>query len=77
MILEIRLLSLRNANEQFLETERFTYKKYIAATKLAKTKRVKLINQKEFTAVTWDKKAKAFMVYIAALLAMSIIKYKS
>ena len=61
-------LALSNANIQFAEKE-LTWRSYTAAEALSTTKRVELIDKKEFAKAALDEESKTFVVHVAALKA--------
>lgn len=69
-------LSLSNADVQFAETEKLTWRNHSAATALFTRKNVKFIDKKKFVAAVLDKKDKIFVIYLAALLAIIIYPNK-
>lgn len=73
VILEILFLIFYNANIQFAE-KKLKCKRYIIAKALFITQKVEFINKKEFTTVILNENTKTFMIYIATLLATSIIQ---
>lgn len=68
MVLGMPLLTLSNANILFLEQE-FTWRSYITTKALLTTKKVELINKKEFSKVALDRNFETFVVYVATLKA--------
>ena len=68
VVLGMPFLTLRNANIQFPEKE-FTWKSYTTAKALPTTKRVKLIDKKEFVKAAPDENSETFLVHVAALEA--------
>ena len=66
VILGMRFLTLSNVDIKFVEKE-LTWRSYIIAKALPTTKRVELINKKEFTKAALDEKSKTFVVYVAFL----------
>ena len=64
-------LIFSDANIQFGEKE-FEWKSYITAKVLPTTKKVELINKREFAIATLDKNTE-FVIYIATLLVAPII----
>ena len=61
-------LIFSNANVSFLEQE-FTWRSYITAKTLPTTKKVELINKKEFAKAALDENFETFVVYVATLEA--------
>lgn len=72
MILEMPFLSLSNVDIWFAETNDFIWSKYSTTEGLPTTKRVEVIDKKEFTKTVLDENAKIFVVYVTALLALLI-----
>ena len=62
-------LTFSNANIQFAEKE-LIWRFYTTAEALPITKRVELIDKKEFVNVALDKNSKTFLVHVAALEAL-------
>lgn len=72
IVFEILFLTFSNANIQFAEGN-LTWKTYTAVEALFTTKKIQIINQKEFVKVALDPNQKAFIVHIAAFtLKMTI-----
>ena len=65
VVLRMPFLTLSNANIQFAQ-KKLTWKSYITAKALSTTKRVEIINKKEFTKAALDKNVKAFVVRVAS-----------
>ena len=68
MILRMPFLIFSNKNIHFAK-KKLTWRSYIAAKALPITKRIELINKKEFAKTALDEKLKTFVVYIAPLKA--------
>ena len=68
LILGILFPTFSNANLQFVEKE-LKKRNYTTAEILPITKRVELINKKEFAAVALEENAKTFVVYVPTLSA--------
>ena len=66
VVLNMPFLTLSIANVQFVKKE-LTWRSYTTAEALPTTKRVELINKKEFAKVALDKNSKSFVVYVASL----------
>ena len=64
-------LTLSNADIKFAQKE-LTWRFYIAAEALPTTKRVEIIDKKEFTKVALNKYIQAFVVHVTSLLTMVI-----
>ena len=69
VVLGMPFLALSNADIQFAEKE-LTWRSYTAAEALPTTKRVELIDKKEFAKTSLDEKSETFVVHIAALKAL-------
>ena len=61
-------LTLSNSDIQFAE-KKLTWRSYTAAEALPTTKRVELINKKEFAKAALDEESETFVVHVAALEA--------
>ena len=61
-------LTFSNADIQFAEKE-LIWRSYTSAKALSITKRIELIDKKEFAKAALDKESKTFVVYVAALKA--------
>lgn len=72
IIFGILFLLLSNVNVQFVEIEGLTWRNHNAVTIPLTIKNVKLIKKGEFAVAIVDKKAKTFVVHLAALQATSI-----
>lgn len=68
VVLEISFLIFSNANIQFIE-KKLIWRSYIAAKALLTTKRVELIDRKDFATIILDENKEIFILYIATLLA--------
>ena len=66
VVLGMPFLTLSNADVQFVEKE-LTWRSYTTAEALSTTKRVELINKKEFAKAALDKKSETFVVHVASL----------
>ena len=66
VILGMPFFTLSNADVQFVEKE-LTWRTYTTAKALPTTKRVELINKKEFAKVALDEKSETFVIHIASL----------
>ena len=66
--LEMPFLTLSNAEIQFAKKE-LTWRSYTAAEALPTTKRIELINKKEFAKAVLDEESETFMVHVTALKA--------
>lgn len=68
VILEMPFLALSNADIQFLK-KKLTWRSYTIAEALPTTKRVELINKKEFVKAALDEELNTFVVHVEALEA--------
>ena len=66
VILGMLFLTLNNIDVQFVE-KKLTWRSYTTFEALPTTKRIELINKKEFAKVAFDEKSKTFVVYVASL----------
>ena len=66
VVLGMLFLTLSNADVQFVEKE-LTWRTYTTAKSLPTTKRVELINKKEFVKAVLDENSKTFVVYVTSL----------
>ena len=66
VVLGMPFLALSNADVQFIEKE-LTWRAYTTAKALLTTKRVELIDKKEFAKVALDENFETFVVYVASL----------
>ena len=69
VVVEMPFFTLSNADIQFAR-KKLTWRSYTTAEALLTTKRVELINKKEFAKVALDKESETFVVYVAALEAL-------
>ena len=69
VVLKIFFLILNNANIQLIKTE-LNWSSYTTTEALLTTKRVKLIDKKEFAKTALDKEFKLFVIHIAGLEAL-------
>ncbi len=72
IVLEMPFLSLRNANVEFAELGKLTWRLYITTKALPTTSQVKLIDKRKFTKATLDENSETFLVYVATLEATTI-----
>lgn len=70
MVLGKYFFTLSNVDMQFVE-KKIGWKSYITSEILPTTKRVELINMREFAAPAIDENTKRFMVYVATLSTTS------
>ncbi len=68
VVLGMPFLSLSNADFQF-SAEELTWRSYTATEALPTTRRVKLIDKKEFAKAALDENSETFVVHVAALEA--------
>ena len=66
VVLGMPFLTLSNADVQFIEKE-LTWRTYSTAEALPTTKRVELINKKEFAKAALDENSETFVVHVASL----------
>ena len=66
VVLGMPFLTLSNADVQFVEKE-LTWRSYTTAEALPTTKRVELINKKEFAKAALDEKSETFVVHVVSL----------
>ena len=66
VVLGMPFLTFSNADVQFLEKE-LTWRSYTTAEALPTTKRVELINKKEFAKAALDEKSETFVVHVISL----------
>ena len=66
VVLDMPFLTLSNADVQFVEKE-LTWRSYTTAEALPTTKRVELIDKKEFAKAALDENSETFVVYVASL----------
>lgn len=64
VVLEISFLTFSNANIWFAK-KKYIHKSYIIAKALPTIQKVKLINNREFTATVIDENSKIFVIYVA------------
>ncbi len=72
MVLGMPFLSLSNADVEFAELGKLTWRSYTAADTLPTTSRVKRIDKKEFAKAALDENSEIFVVYVATLEATTI-----
>ena len=66
VVLGMPFLTLSNADVQFVKKE-LTWRSYTTAKALPTTKRVELINKKEFAKAALDENSETFVVHVASL----------
>ena len=66
VVLDMLFLTLSNTDVQFIEME-LTWRFYTTAKALPTTKRVELINKKEFAKAALDKKSETFVIHVVFL----------
>lgn len=69
-------LLLSNADIEFAETKGSTQRNYTAATAFSMTKRLHVIDEREFAAAALNKKIKSLIVHVANLLTTLIYPKK-
>lgn len=67
VVLEMLFLVLSNANVEFTELGKLTWRFYSAAKTLPTISRVEFINKREFAGVVVDENSATFAVHIATL----------
>ena len=73
MVLKMPFLAFSNADVEFTELEKLTWRSYTTVEALPITSQVELINKKEFAKAVLDKNSKTFVVHVAALGAKTSI----
>ena len=66
VVLGMPFLTLSNADVQFVKKE-LTWRSYTTAKALPTTKRVELINKKEFAKAALDENSETFVIHVASL----------
>ncbi len=66
------VLSLSNADVEFAELGKLTWRTYTAVEALPTTSRVELIDKREFARTALDKNSETFVVYVSVLEATTI-----
>lgn len=69
VVLGMFFLGLSNADIEFIEPRKLTWKSYTTAEALPATSRVELIDKKEFAKVALNKNLETFVVHISAIEA--------
>ena len=72
IVLDMPFLTFSNANIQFIKKE-VTWKSYTTVEALPTTKRITLIDKKEFSKAALNENSETFVVYIASLNLILII----
>ena len=72
MVLGIPFLTLNNANIQFAQ-KKLSWRSYTTAKALPITKRVEIIDRKEFAKAALDEHVEAFVVYVTSLSLNSML----
>lgn len=72
VVLKMPFLSFNNANVEFTELEKLTWRSYTVIDILPTTSLVELIDKREFTIVALDKNSEIFMIHVAILEATTI-----
>ncbi len=72
VVLGMPFLSLSNANVEFTELGKLTWRTYTAVEASPTTSWIKLIDKKEFARTVLDKNSETFVVHVSALEAMTI-----
>ena len=73
VVLGIPFLALSNANVEFVEVGKLTWRLYTAVEALPTKNRVELIDKRKFAKTVLDKDSETFMVHVAALEAETLI----
>ena len=71
LVLNMHFLILSNIKIRFAQ-KKLDLRAYIAVEALSTTKRIKIINKKEFARAILDKNIKVFIIYIISLLTIAI-----
>ena len=71
VVLQIPFLTFSNANIQFAQKE-LTWRSYTTTEALPTTKRVEIIDRKEFAKAALDEHVEAFVVHVTSLSTMAI-----
>ncbi len=72
IVLGIPFFSLSNADVEFVELGKLTWRIYIAAEALPTTSWVELIDKREFARAALDKNSETFVIHVSALEATTI-----
>ena len=72
VVLEMPFLILSDIDIQFAE-KKFTWRSYTTAEALPTTRRVELIDKKEFVAAAMDKDSETFVVHVASIIEIMLI----
>ncbi len=72
VVLEIPFLSLSNADVEFAELGKLSWRSYTVADALFTTSQVTLIDKREFAKASPDKNSETFVVHVAILEATTI-----
>ena len=67
IVLKMPFLALSNADVEFTELGKLTWRSYIAAEALPTTSQIELIDKREFARAGLDKNSKTFVIYVAVL----------
>ncbi len=67
VVLEMFFLSLSNADVEFTELEKLTWRLYTTTEALSTTSRVKLIDKREFAKAALDENSETFVIHVAVL----------
>ena len=76
VVLDLLFFTLSNTDIQFVE-KKLTWRSYTIAEALPTTKRVELINKKEFAKAALNKNAETFLVYVPSLSSTLLDVYLS
>ncbi len=72
VVLGMPFLSLSNADIEFAELGKLTWRSYTAAKALPTTSQVELIDKREFAKAVLDEISETFVIHFATLEAMTI-----
>ena len=73
VVLGMPFLALRNADGEFTELGKLTWRSYSAAEALPSTSRVELINKREFAKAALDESFETFVMHVVTLEAEASI----
>ncbi len=70
VVLKMLFLSLSNADIEFIELKKLTWRFYTTVKALSTINWVELINKREFTKAALDRNSKIIIIYISVLKAI-------
>ncbi len=73
VFLKMPFLSFNNADVEFAELGKLTWRSYTVAEALPTTSRVELINKREFVKAALDRSSKTFVVHVTALEILTVM----